>query len=140
VVLSLAARELAAGALPDGVGLRDLGEHRLKDLDRPERLFQLLIPGLPADFPALRSVAPPPNNLPAQLTSFVGRERELAEVKGLLAGARLLTLTGAAGRARRAWPCGRPLRRRATSRTGSPWPSWRHWPTAGPSHRALPRL
>ena len=62
--------------------LRDLGEHRLKDLRAPERLAQLVIDGLPADFPPPRSLDARPNNLPTQLTTFVGRERELAEAGG----------------------------------------------------------
>ena len=81
-------------ALPAGASLRDLGEHRLQDLQRPEQVFQLLHPDLPADFPPLRSLDALPNNLPRQLTSFVGREQEMAEVKRLLAATRLLTLTG----------------------------------------------
>ncbi len=68
-------RALAADALPDGLELRDLGEHRLKDLARPERLHQLVGPGLRATFPPLRTLERAPNNLPTQLTSFVGRAR-----------------------------------------------------------------
>ena len=97
VVLSEAAVALVRDALPPGAGLRDLGEHRLKDLQRPERVFQLAAPGLPGEFPALRTVDALPNNLPLQVTSFVGRERELAEVVRLLATTRLLTLTGTGG-------------------------------------------
>jgi predicted ATPase/class 3 adenylate cyclase len=97
VVLSEAAVALARDALPAGAGLLDLGEHRLKDLQRPERVAQLLHPALPGEFPPLRSLDALPNNLPVQLTSFVGRERELAEVGRLLAATRLLTLTGTGG-------------------------------------------
>ncbi|MCI0438948.1 MAG: adenylate/guanylate cyclase domain-containing protein, partial [Chloroflexi bacterium] len=79
------------------VRLRDLGAHRLKDLQRPEKIFQLLHPDLPVDFPVLRTLDSLPNNLPRQLTSFVGREREMTEIKGLLAIRRLLTLTGFGG-------------------------------------------
>jgi predicted ATPase/class 3 adenylate cyclase len=96
-VLSQTTYDLVRDALPAGAGLRDLGEHRLKDLQRPEHLFQLVGPGLPAAFAPLRTLDAVPHNLPLQLTSFVGRERELAEVAGLLAGGRLLTLTGAGG-------------------------------------------
>jgi predicted ATPase/class 3 adenylate cyclase len=85
------------GRLPAHVSLRDLGERRLKDLREPERIFQLLSDDLPDSFPPLRSLEVLPNNLPAQVTSFVGREREMAEVKRLLQGNRLVTLTGPGG-------------------------------------------
>jgi len=97
VLLSLPAQELVRDFLPPGVHLRHLGEHRLRDLARPEHLYQLLAPDLPAQFPGLRSLESVPNNLPEQLTSFVGREREIAEVRRLLASTRLLTLTGMGG-------------------------------------------
>jgi predicted ATPase/class 3 adenylate cyclase len=96
VVLSATTTALVESALPDGVTLRDLGEHRLKDLDRPESIAQLVISGLPADFPPLRTLDAP-TNLPAQLTSFVGREHEVAAVARLLKATRLLTLTGPGG-------------------------------------------
>jgi len=97
ILLSLPTVELIRDELRDGVTLQDLGEHRLKDLNRPERIFQLTAPGLPASFPALKSLNAFPNNLPLQLTSFVGRGRELNEVKTLLSQTRLLTLTGPGG-------------------------------------------
>jgi predicted ATPase len=97
VLLSDATRALVADALPDGVRIRDLGTHRLKDFERPARLFQLEIDGLPMDFPALKTLDARPTNLPMQLTSFVGRERELAEVLDLIQAHRLVTLTGAGG-------------------------------------------
>jgi predicted ATPase/class 3 adenylate cyclase len=97
VLLSLPAQELVRDLLPPGVQLRALGEHRLRDLARPEQLFQLVVSDLPSQFPALRSLESVPNNLPVQLTSFVGREREMAEVKRLLGSTRLLTLTGTGG-------------------------------------------
>src|SRR5579884_2074753 len=97
VLLSQATRELVADDPPLGVLLRDLGEHHLKDLPRPMRLWQVVAPDLRADFPPLRSVHAPPHNLPAQLTSFIGRERESIEVKRLIATARLVTLTGPGG-------------------------------------------
>ena len=84
-------------ALPAGVTLRDLGEHRFKDLGRPERVLQLVIAGLPADFPPIRSLDAVPNNLPMQVTSFIGREREIAEGVRLFQQARVLTLTGPGG-------------------------------------------
>jgi len=97
VLLSQTTYDLVESDLPEGVTVRDLGEHRLKDLRRPKRLFQLVIAGLPAEFPALKSLNVSPNNLPLQLTSFVGRAQELGEVKQMLAESRLLTLTGPGG-------------------------------------------
>ena len=80
-----------------GVALRDLGTVRLKDLSTPEHVYQVLHPDLRQDFPALRSLEATPNNLPQQLTSFIGRERELAEATELLERTRLLTLLGMGG-------------------------------------------
>ena len=99
VLVSEAAAVLVRDGLPPGAALADLGMHRLKDLGRPERIFQLHGPGLPAEFPPLRSLGNPalPNNLPAQLSAFVGRDRELAEVRALVESARLVTLAGAGG-------------------------------------------
>ncbi|HUQ79309.1 MAG TPA: adenylate/guanylate cyclase domain-containing protein [Patescibacteria group bacterium] len=96
VLLSETTSTLAAHELPAGVALRGLGEHRLKDL-RPERICQLVIDGLRTEFPPIRSLDRRPNNLPTQLTSFVGREAQLGEAAGLLDDARLLTLTGPGG-------------------------------------------
>jgi predicted ATPase/class 3 adenylate cyclase len=97
VLISFATQQLVRDALPEGVELRDLGEHRLKDFERAEHIFQVVVPGLPADFPPLMALATIQNNLPAQLTSFVGRKCEIAEVKQLLSHTRLLTLTGPGG-------------------------------------------
>src|SRR5207244_1789028 len=97
VLLSLVSQQLARDRLPVGTGLLDLGSHRLKDLQQPEHVFQLLHPGLPSDFPSLKSLDPLRNNLPRQLTSFVGREREIGEVQRLLKSSALLTLTGSGG-------------------------------------------
>src|SRR5215212_520423 len=80
VLLSLSTQELVRDQLPAGTSLRDLGEHRLKDLFRPERVFQLLAPDLPSEFPPLRTLEARPNNLPLQPTPLVGREREAREV------------------------------------------------------------
>ena len=77
--------------------MRDLGEHRLKDLSAPVRIVQVIADGLPSDFPVLRSLDARPNNLPTQLTTFVGRDAELDAAARLLAGTRLLTLTGPGG-------------------------------------------
>lgn len=82
---------------PPGVTLRSLGPHRLKDLLRPESIYQVLHPDLPAEFPPLRSLERWSNNLPVQLTSFIGREQEIEDIKGLLPGHRLVVLTGAGG-------------------------------------------
>jgi predicted ATPase/class 3 adenylate cyclase len=96
IVVSDAVRALADGA-GEAFRLRGLGEHRLKDLLAPERLSQVVAPGLPEEFPPLRSLDTRPNNLPTQLTSFVGRHDELEEALRLLRGTRLLTLTGPGG-------------------------------------------
>src|SRR5215813_7105007 len=99
VLLSSATGELVRDALPAGAGLRDLGEYRLRDLQRPERIFQLAAAGLPVDFPPLRTLESFPNNLPVQPTLLIGRERELAAARDLLKNpeTRLLTLTGPGG-------------------------------------------
>jgi len=97
VVLSDAAHVLAAAGLPPEAALRDLGEHRLKDLERPERVFQLVVPDLPADFPPLHSLEARQHDLPAQVTSFVGRQRERDQLVELLGSCRLVTLTGPGG-------------------------------------------
>ena len=96
-LLSQATADLVREALPAGASLRDLGERRLADLNRAEPVYQLLLADLPADFPPLQSLGAWPNNLPLQLTSFVGRQQEVAAVKEALAAARLLTLTGIGG-------------------------------------------
>jgi predicted ATPase/class 3 adenylate cyclase len=97
VVVSDAIRGLTGAGLPDGVSLRSLGSHRLKDLGEPQPLLQVVAEGLAAEFPPLRSIDARPNNLPTQLTSFVGRETELAEAGRLLAANRLVTMTGPGG-------------------------------------------
>jgi predicted ATPase/class 3 adenylate cyclase len=99
VLVSEGAAVLVRDGLPAGVALADLGVHRLRDLGRPERIFQLTAAGLLAGFPPLRSLGNPalPNNLPAQLSSFIGRDREVAEVRALVESSRLVTLTGAGG-------------------------------------------
>ena len=96
-LLSLATEELVHDRLPASSALRDLGENRLKDLARPERIYELLIEGLEVKFPPLRSLEIFPNNLPVQLTSFIGREKELGEIRMQLQSTHLLTLTGPGG-------------------------------------------
>jgi len=97
VLLSQATYELVRDALPSGYTAKPLGEHRLRDLERPESIYQLTAPGLPSDFPALKSLTELPNNLPLQVTSFVGREKELADVAKLIRKNRLVTFTGSGG-------------------------------------------
>jgi len=84
-------------ALPAKIHLRDLGQHKLKDLQRPEGIFQVELPDFPTTYPPLRTLEHWPNNLPAQLTSFIGREAEIDEAERLLANTRLLTLVGSGG-------------------------------------------
>jgi class 3 adenylate cyclase len=84
ILLSEATADLVRDRLPDGIGLRDLGEHALKGITRPERVYQITGPGLPSDFPPLKSQAARLNNLPVQLTPFIGRERERRAVGDLL--------------------------------------------------------
>ncbi len=111
-LLSQATEQLVRDHLPPGASLQDLGQQRFRDLTLPDRVFELCIDGLPADFPPLRSLDAIPNNLPAQLTSFIGRERELRQVVETFSvdgasavtrgdhGVRLLTLTGPGGTGR----------------------------------------
>ena len=97
VLISDSTRELVEGALPDRVRLKDLGDHRLRDLDRPERLHQLVVESLRSEFPPIHSLSARLDVLPPELTSFIGREREVEEVADLLKAMRLLTLTGPGG-------------------------------------------
>ena len=97
VIASRATTDLVADRLPAGARWRDLGVHRLKDLGRPENVFQLEHPDLVSDFPPLVGLDERLTNLPGQLSSFIGRERELAEAGRLLDEHRLLTVTGAGG-------------------------------------------
>jgi predicted ATPase/class 3 adenylate cyclase len=97
VLLSAVATALTRDRLPAGVELLDLGSHRLRDLDRPEQVFQLAVADLGHEFPPLRSLSTRRSNLPVPLTSFVGRQRELAEVDRLLERNRLVTLIGTGG-------------------------------------------
>ncbi|MCC6193103.1 MAG: adenylate/guanylate cyclase domain-containing protein [Burkholderiales bacterium] len=97
VLVSSAVAALIRDRLPAGVGLRDLGAVRLRDLREPEVLFQVDHPELRREFPALRALAATPHNLPLPLTSFVGRDRELADARALLSATRLLTLVGIGG-------------------------------------------
>ena len=97
ILLSQATAELVREELPEGVAIQDLGEHRLRDLTRPERIGTLVVPGLPGDFPPLRGLESFPHNLPQHATTFIGRLRELAEASELLATSRLTSLVGPGG-------------------------------------------
>jgi predicted ATPase/class 3 adenylate cyclase len=99
ILLSQAVQQLTRGALPEGADLRDLGEHRLRDLLEPERVYQLQHPDLPAEYPPLRSLDTRAQNLPLQPTPFVGREQEVEAIVDLVRRpeVRFLTLTGPGG-------------------------------------------
>jgi len=97
VLISDTTHGLVEGNLKPGLALHDLGPHRLKDLARSERMYQLVIDGVPDKFPALRTLDATHNNLPTQLTSFIGRGKEVGDAKRLLRNTRLLTLTGPGG-------------------------------------------
>jgi predicted ATPase/DNA-binding SARP family transcriptional activator len=97
VLLTQATRDLVIDAMPDGIGLRELGTHQLRNLERPEVVFQVTGPGLQAEFAPLKSMDPRRHNLPVSPNGFVGRGRELAEIKERLAANRMLTLTGSGG-------------------------------------------
>lgn len=97
ILLSNATKELTGADLPEGIALKDMGLHGLKDLLQPERIWQLLHPELPSDFPPLNSLNATRNNLPQQTTSFIGREEEIVAVRQKLETGRLVTLTGIGG-------------------------------------------
>ena len=97
ILCTLATLGLVRDDLPAGAKFVDLGEHGLRDLAYPERVFQIVHPDLPRDFPLLRSIGAYPTNLPQQLTTFVGREDEIAEVAEALKQSRVVTLTGVGG-------------------------------------------
>ncbi|MEO6835859.1 MAG: adenylate/guanylate cyclase domain-containing protein, partial [Candidatus Tumulicola sp.] len=97
VLVSGFAADAAAPELSAGIGLRALGMLPLKDIRDPERVFQLTAPGLQVEFKPLRAIEAPPNNLPRQASSFVGRHADLARVEGLLRGGALVTVVGTGG-------------------------------------------
>jgi len=97
VLISFATQELIRSEMPEGITLRDMGERRLKDMVHPEHIYQLVIANLPSDFPPIKTLDVTRHNLPAQMTSFIGREKELAEINQALNEHRLVTLTGPGG-------------------------------------------
>jgi predicted ATPase/class 3 adenylate cyclase len=97
VLISKATEELLLEDVPENVTLLDMGERRLKDLIRPEHIYQLVIPELPAEFPPLKTLDAYRHNLPTQLTSFIGRRKEMEQIGQILRDHRLVTLTGAGG-------------------------------------------
>ncbi len=97
ILVSSVSVQLLQERLPTDAALRDLGEHRLKDLVKPEHVYQVIHPALPSSFPPLQSMDLLPNNLPIQLTSFIGRQGELSAAMRQLSSTRLLTLTGPGG-------------------------------------------
>jgi len=97
VLISLATQELVRDEMPEGVTLRDMGERRLKDMIRSESIYQLVIENLPSEFPPINTLDIYRHNIPAQMTSFIGRETERAEIKQALNAYRLVTLTGSGG-------------------------------------------
>jgi predicted ATPase/class 3 adenylate cyclase len=97
ILLTNATEVLLRGQLPKDVNLRDMGEHKFKDVFQPVRVFQVIAPDLQTEFPSLRALEVFPNNLPLQLTSFIGRKKEIRQIKKLLEQYRLVTLTGSGG-------------------------------------------
>ena len=97
ILLSNVTENLLRDSSPKDVSLRDMGEHKLKDVPSPVRVFQVVAPGLQSEFPTLKTQDVHPNNLPAQLTDFIGREKELDETAEALAQNRLVTLIGSGG-------------------------------------------
>jgi predicted ATPase/class 3 adenylate cyclase/Tfp pilus assembly protein PilF len=97
ILVSESTREMIAGRLDRECDFRDLGAHRLKDLAEPQKIFQIVAPGLPADFPPPASLDSRPNNLPSQLSQFIGRENEMETLRALLAEHRLVTVCGTGG-------------------------------------------
>jgi class 3 adenylate cyclase len=125
-LLSSATASVVADALPPGAELKDLGTHRLRDLSRPERVYELRHPDLLGDLPPLRSLDALASNLPIQLTSFVGRGDELAAVELLLDGERLVTLTGVGGAGKTR------LGLHAAAELADRWPDGVWWVDLGP--------
>jgi len=97
ILLSQSTFDLTRDRLPEKAQLTDMGERQLKDVLRPEHLYQLTVPDLPSEFAPLNTLESFSHNLPAQLTSFIGREKESEEVRKLVHANRIITLTGSGG-------------------------------------------
>jgi predicted ATPase/class 3 adenylate cyclase/Tfp pilus assembly protein PilF len=97
ILVSEATEALLGDSLPSGVNLKNLGKHRLKDFERVEPIFQVVVQGLPSEFPPLKSLVASPQKIPLPLTSFIGRSKEMGDVMELLSKERLVTLTGPSG-------------------------------------------
>ncbi|MBV8491402.1 MAG: adenylate/guanylate cyclase domain-containing protein, partial [Candidatus Eremiobacteraeota bacterium] len=97
IIISRVVADLVQGQMPSGTSLLDLGTHRLRDLTTPEQIFQIVAPDLRQDFPPLKSLEGHPTNLPVQLTPFIGRESEIAQITDLARESRLVTLLGSGG-------------------------------------------
>ncbi|MBA2449845.1 MAG: hypothetical protein H0V51_17620 [Chloroflexi bacterium] len=142
ILLSEATAALVRDDLPAGASLLDLGARRLRDLSRPERVHQLVAPGLPANFPPPVSLDARPHNLPLQTTPLLGRDQAVGAVRSLLLRdeVRLVTLTGPGGTGKTRLSLQFAADRSTGSRTGrSSW-SWRPSPTRRSCHRRLPRF
>jgi class 3 adenylate cyclase len=125
VLLTKATRDLVEGRLGSGLGLKRLGEFRLRDLAEPELIYQLTHDELPVDFPPIRTLAGGTGNLPLQVSSFIGRARELERTAAVLGEARVVTLTGAGGWGRPGWRCRPPGGWRLGFVMGRGYLSWR---------------
>lgn len=97
ILVSQTTENLLRGQLPNNIELRDMGKHKLKDVPLSTRIFQVVSPDLQTEFPALRTLSIFPSNLPTQITSFIGREKEIADVKKLLLNSHMLTVVGPGG-------------------------------------------
>jgi class 3 adenylate cyclase len=144
IVMTRATHSLVVDSLPESATLRDLGEHRLKDLDRPEHVFQVVHPSFALDDRPLKSAGADRHNLPAQSTRFVGREGQLIELKRLLSSSRMLTLTGpgGAGKTRLALQAALEVlgrtgvaHRRGADPSGGGAGTWRHRGARAAGHR-----
>src|SRR5436190_10630638 len=98
-LLSQSTYEAVRSHLPPSLELRDMGERRLKDLTRPEHIYQVVVSGLPSEFPPLKTLDYRPNNLPRQTTAFIGRDKEIGELRAMLRhkNTSLVTVTGPGG-------------------------------------------